>query len=279
MKRVIFLIYLYFTSMTCTWAAAPHAENAYVRAMPPGQMVTGAFMVLQNPSDSQQALVRAESDVAKTVELHEHINNNGVMQMRPVKKIEIKANSSTDLKPGGYHVMLIGLKQSLKVGDIVDIKLSFDDGSTQLVHAPVKKIGESMGMMKDHKGMQHKMGGDMQKIKMMKHANPMPNLMRVIMKQGEKLSLSDDQQAALKKWRKENSAKTKAMAKKVIALEAQLKEKSLAGTDADEIKMLAEKVLAIRLNIIEGKTKCRDNMRKVLKKEQWEKLIGLYKKM
>lgn len=80
-----------------------------------------------------------------------------------------------------------------------------------------------MKMMKGHKGMKHKMGEDMQKMQMMSHANPMPNLMRVIIKQGEKLKLSGEQQASLKKWRKENNAKTQMMAKEVIKLEAQLK--------------------------------------------------------
>lgn len=85
--KILFAISLYYLmSITSAWAEAPYAENAYVRAMPPGQMVTGAFMVLQNPSNTLQALVRAESDVAKTVELHEHINDKGVMKMRPVKK-------------------------------------------------------------------------------------------------------------------------------------------------------------------------------------------------
>lgn len=123
--------------------------DPYVRAMPPGQKVTGAFMTLQNNSDSDHALVRAESDAAQTVELHEHLHSGGMMQMREVEKIDIAKGASTELKPGGLHVMLIGLTRPLQVDDIVTLKLVFDDGSEQSVEAPVKKILSGMGMMKE----------------------------------------------------------------------------------------------------------------------------------
>ena len=131
-------------------AAAADAINVidpYVRAMPPGQKVTGAFMTLQNNSDSDRALVRAASDAAQTVELHEHLHKDGMMQMREVEKIDIAKGATTQLKPGGLHVMLIGLTRPLQVDDIVTIKLVFDDGSEQSVEAPVKHILSGMGMM------------------------------------------------------------------------------------------------------------------------------------
>lgn len=134
-------------------------ENAYVRAMPPGQKVTGAFMLLTNTDNEERLLLNAESDVAKTVELHTHINENGLMKMRPVEHIAISAGNSTELKPGSYHVMLIGLNRILKPGDEVELLLTFDDKSSQTIMAPVKKIEMTMGNMKhgehkkDHKKM------------------------------------------------------------------------------------------------------------------------------
>ena len=79
--------------------------------------------------------------------------NQGVMKMRQVEKIEVPAGSETVLEPGGYHVMLIGLKQSLELGQKVAITVNFDDGSSVPVEAEVKTV---MGGMKmDKKPMEH----------------------------------------------------------------------------------------------------------------------------
>lgn len=129
------------------------AKDAYVRHMPPTQSVTGAFMMLVNPTNSDRAAVSAESSVAGTVELHTHIHDGGVMRMRQVEKIEVPAGGMTELKPGGFHVMLIDLKEPLELGQMVDIKLNFDDGSSAEIQAEVKSV---MGGMKMGGGMEHK---------------------------------------------------------------------------------------------------------------------------
>jgi len=133
------------------------ANEPYVRMVPPGMTVSGAFMVLKNVDSMDHKLVKAESPVAKAVELHTHTNEGGVMKMRPVKDIEIKTKGEAVLKPGGLHVMLIGLKQDLKEGDNVAITLTFEDGSNKKIEAPVRKIQTEMKMeMKhDHEGMKH----------------------------------------------------------------------------------------------------------------------------
>ena len=278
MKHLLLLISIYFFTTLSVFAHPPHVEGAYIRAMPPGQKVTGSFMVLRNPTDKNIALVRAESDVAKNVELHEHIHENGMMKMRPVKQIDIKANSKTDLKPGGYHVMLIGLKRELNLGEKVAMTLHFSDGTVQKIEAPVKKISATMGMMKG-KGMKHQMSGGMDKMKMMHHANPMPSLMRVIVKKGDTLNLDENQKLALKKWRTENKAIAGAKAKKVAKLESQLKNKALNGASEKDLESLATEVLAIRMDIIKGKIACRDNMQKILNDKQYKQVISLYKAM
>lgn len=278
MKRLLVVISFYFSTTLLAWAANPYAEDAYIRAMPPGQEVTGSFMILQNPTLKDIALVRAESDVAKNVELHEHIKEGGMMKMRPVKQIDIKAKSKTNLKPGGYHVMLIGLKRDLNLGEKIPMTLHFSDGTVQKVEAPVKKISATMSMKKG-KGMKHKMDGGTDKMKMMKHANPMPSLMRVIMKKGDLLNLNDKQKVALKKWRTENNAKTGARAKKVIELEAQMKAKALDGASVEILTSLAKEALGVRMDIIKGKIACRDNMKSILNDQQYKQAIALYKKM
>ena len=139
------------------WAASVAVEDAYVRSMPPTQTVTGAFMVFKNTTDSDRAVLSAESDVSDKVELHTHLHEDGVMKMRQVDKIDVPAGGETVLEPGGFHVMLIGLKQPLKLGQMVDIKFNIDDGSSVQIQAEVKTV---MGGMKmkgdmDHKKMDH----------------------------------------------------------------------------------------------------------------------------
>lgn len=136
-------------------AESVSANEPYVRMVPTGIANTGAFMVLKNANDKDHKLVKAESPVAKAVELHTHANEGGVMKMRPVKDIEVKAKGEAVLKPGSLHVMLIGLKQELKEGDNVPITLTFEDGSSKKVEAPVRKIQTEMKMEMKHEGMKH----------------------------------------------------------------------------------------------------------------------------
>jgi len=113
--------------------------GAYVRMVPPGTPNTAAFMTIANSSSSDRKLLQVESPVARRSELHTHLNDQGMMRMRQVEAIEIKAAAHTELKPGGYHIMLLDLQQLLNEGDSVPLTLRFDDGSTKEIHAPVKK--------------------------------------------------------------------------------------------------------------------------------------------
>jgi copper(I)-binding protein len=126
-----------------TWAAGA-ADNVavvdpYVRLVPPGAMATAAFMVLKNSGEKDAKVVKAETSASKVTELHTHLNEDGVMKMRQVPAIAIKAKSETALEPGGLHVMMIDLKGPLKEGDKVAITLGFDDGSSKKIEAPIRK--------------------------------------------------------------------------------------------------------------------------------------------
>ncbi|MFT6928408.1 MAG: copper(I)-binding protein [Psychromonas sp.] len=115
-------------------------EDLYVRATPPNSKNSAAFMVIKNTAKKDIKLIAAGSDIASRVELHNHVMDNGLMKMRQVKEIIIKAESSVALQPGGYHVMFLNLKQPLKEGQSVTLSLSFDNGQQLTVDAPVKKI-------------------------------------------------------------------------------------------------------------------------------------------
>ncbi len=132
-------------------------SDPYVRAVPPGQPNSAAFMTLMNHGDSARSLVEAKSPAAKVVELHTHTMEDGMMKMRRIDKIDIPAQGSTVLEPGGLHVMLIGLTQDLNIGDKVSVTLVFANGEEQQVEAPVRKI--QMMQMKHDMPMKHDMSG------------------------------------------------------------------------------------------------------------------------
>ncbi len=138
-------------------AASVSISDAYVRAMPPGQPNSAAFMKLSNSSATHHTLVGAKSPAAKMAELHTHMEMEGMMKMRKIDKIDIHPHGEAVLKPGGLHVMLMGLKNELKPGDMVSLTLVFGDGSKKEIHAPVKK----MKMEMDMKGHDH--GHEMKK--------------------------------------------------------------------------------------------------------------------
>ena len=112
-------------------------QDPYVRLAPPNAPATGAFMVIRNTGDKDVKVVKADNPVSKATELHTHLNEGGVMKMRPVPAIEIRAKGEAVLRPGGLHVMMIDLKAPIKEGDSVPITLTFDDGSSKQVDAKV----------------------------------------------------------------------------------------------------------------------------------------------
>jgi copper(I)-binding protein len=100
---------------------------------------SAAYLTITNGGGTADALLKAESDVANSVELHTMTMTNNVMTMSPVDKIDVPANGKAELKPGSFHVMLIGLKHDLKEGDVVKLTLTFQNAGKIEVNAPVHK--------------------------------------------------------------------------------------------------------------------------------------------
>lgn len=122
----------------CAGDAETVAVDApYIRALPPHIPVAGAFMTLHNTSRKEVRLVRADSPVAKSVELHTHLIENGMMAMRRIPEMRIPAGGALVLEPSGHHIMLIDLKAPLRAGALVPITLTFSDGSSRGVEVEV----------------------------------------------------------------------------------------------------------------------------------------------
>lgn len=138
------LLALSLLASASLYAQALHIEDPYVRAVPPGAPATAAFMGLHNPSNQDLAIIDASSPVAEVVELHTHTDVEGVMQMRRIDKIVIPADGTTELKPGGLHLMLIGLQQPLSLDSQVEVTLTLDDGSLIELSMPVRRVQRPM---------------------------------------------------------------------------------------------------------------------------------------
>lgn len=119
-------------------------EQAYVRAVPPGQPNSAAFMQLSNRDAEAHGVVDASSPAAGVVELHTHIHEGGMMMMRRIQRIDLAAQAKTVLQPGGLHIMLINLQQPLVPGEKVALTLVFEDGSEKQIEAPVQTVMQEM---------------------------------------------------------------------------------------------------------------------------------------
>lgn len=113
-------------------------QDAFARPAPAGGM-GGAFLTVVNASDIPDRLIGARANVAPTVELHETYDDNGVMKMRPVPGgFEVPAKGRLELKPGGKHLMFVGLASPLEEGKEVEITLVFEKAGEMTVKAPIR---------------------------------------------------------------------------------------------------------------------------------------------
>lgn len=116
-----------------------------------------------------------------------------------------------------------------------------------------------------------------EKMMAMKHANPMPNLMRVLKTHPEALNLSDEQKAALKAWHKQSKPKMMELVEIVTELEKQLHDAALDGAPARVLQNISNMMLDARSAIIKLKFACHNRMAQVLGTEKMKKLVDLYK--
>jgi copper(I)-binding protein len=113
----------------------------WARATPGGTKVGGAYLELKAAAGAGDRLVSASSPAAGSVEIHEHASEGGVMKMRRIDGLAVPAGASVMLKPGGYHLMLMDLKQPLKQGDKLQLTLTFEKAGALSVEGPVAPLG------------------------------------------------------------------------------------------------------------------------------------------
>ena len=112
---------------------------------------SATYLSIRNHASKDDYLIEVKTNVAAMTSLHNHINDKGIMKMRAVKQIVIPGDGSIRLQPGGFHIMLMGLKKPLVEGDKFDLTLIFKKAGTVLCSVLVKK----MHAMEHGKKMKH----------------------------------------------------------------------------------------------------------------------------
>ncbi len=122
-------------------------EHPWSREAPAGARVAGGYFVVKNTGSAPDRLVSVTSDISAKAEVHEMAVSDGVMTMRPVEGgLEIPAGGTVALKPGGYHLMFMDLKQRPKKGETFPATLTFEKAGAVTVELAVEDPGETGNM-------------------------------------------------------------------------------------------------------------------------------------
>src|SRR5437773_10021540 len=151
-----------FAALFARFGASAHAQEvkagdlvitqAWSRATPGGAKIAGGFLTIENKGAAPDRLISGSGDIAGKVEIHEMAMNDGVMTMRPLDKgLVIEPGKTVKLAPGGYHLMLMDLKQPFKQGDKVPLTLQFEKAGKVELSLDVEGVGAQVPH--DHPGM------------------------------------------------------------------------------------------------------------------------------
>ncbi len=151
-RRLFAAAFVFASALTSAHAQVTVTEP-WIRATVGGQKVAGGYMQIRSPREI--ALVAAKSPAAANVEVHEMTVVDNVMKMRALPKLDVPAGRTLELKPGGYHLMLIDIKEPMKVGAQVRLQLTFEDREkkqeTVEVTAEVRAAGGASAGKGEHK--------------------------------------------------------------------------------------------------------------------------------
>ncbi|MCO6525546.1 copper chaperone PCu(A)C [Snodgrassella sp.] len=157
MKKIL------FTTLLASYAGLVMAQdiianNAWARFSVSGMSSSGVFMDLDNYSGKDDVLLSASSPIAKSSEIHETVEVNGVMKMRPLAHgLSLPAGQVTQLQPGKMHIMLLGLKKPLVKGTTIPIRLTFRHAKPVTLNVPVSvaPVTKTDPTMPEHSHMHH----------------------------------------------------------------------------------------------------------------------------
>ena len=146
---------LLIISSSALFAETLKFENGWARLAPPVSGMTAGYFKLTNTSKKDVTIVGAETDVSKKAEIHDMKMEKGAMSMFHLPDLLIKAGESVELRPGGKHLMIMGLNKPLKEGQQVNVTLKLADGSSHSTALPVMRKAGKSAMKDHHKHMKH----------------------------------------------------------------------------------------------------------------------------
>jgi copper(I)-binding protein len=136
---VLLVATLLASSATADDAELLVIEDAWVRALPPTQNVTAAYLTVSNPGSATVTITGGEADLAAEVQIHATRDIDGYMRMERLQQLEVPAGGSAKLAPGGTHLMLMQLQRMPTAGERLRLCLSLSTGQAVCTEAPVKK--------------------------------------------------------------------------------------------------------------------------------------------
>ena len=146
--KIVMLLSSLILLLSCTKTVDPHhaemdqkihVHGAWVRATPPVSHMSAAYLTLINHGDQEDQLLSVETELAKVVELHKVKKTDGMMSMFPVPFLTVPARGEQNIKPGSYHIMLINLNQTPKLGEKYELFLQFKHAGIVKVTAAVRE--------------------------------------------------------------------------------------------------------------------------------------------
>ena len=136
-------------------SASIRVENAWARATPGLAKNGGAYFTAVNTGREADRIVGVASEMSARTELHTHLHDNGIMRMRQVDGVDVPAGGRVTFKPGGHHIMFIGLRKPFRKGESFPVTLTFAKAGKLSVNVTVMGVGAMMMDGDMDKGMNH----------------------------------------------------------------------------------------------------------------------------
>lgn len=176
MIKVLLAAAIVMSTMLPVAAHEEESENLIIshpwsRATAPNQKVGAVFMEIRSKTGQPDRLIGASSPDAEKVEIHNHIKDGDVMRMRQVDGVDVPADGSVELAPGGYHVMLLGLKAPLFEETVIPLTLKFEKAGNVEIEAIVEAAGARAASSAPMKKMEMKTMDIMMKEGAMDHGS------------------------------------------------------------------------------------------------------------
>ncbi len=134
MSRLPLILLLIFSPIAL---AELDIRDPWIKNLPPSVPVRAGYMTIHNPQSKAVSIVSLRSDAFASIEIHQTIEQDGMMRMEQVPSLTIEANSSVQLAPGGLHLMMMNPSEPTQPGDLLEIVIVLDDGSEQRVEMQV----------------------------------------------------------------------------------------------------------------------------------------------